>query len=228
MDDRLTKALKHVAIAMVVAFVGWAVYEKLVVGSVPGDLAYHAANNLFEDGSYERAAAGYRDALAEAPDFAGTWANRGILLDTMGRHEEALIDYTKALQLDPSIAHGPHWLTRFLRNQAEAPPTVADRAAYLRAELAKPEGERLAHGAGSRRPAAAVPAVGSPSRLARGWANVVRRAASAIEVDGPATTACAPITGHSRLCTAAIFIRRAGGGAPRTPPCRSRRARSAP
>jgi tetratricopeptide (TPR) repeat protein len=177
MDDRLTRALKLVAIAMVVAFVGWAVYEKLVVGSAPGDYAYHAANNLFEDGFYERAAAGYRDALAEAPDhlyalrglarslhkmgahdqalavydqaiaeapdFAGTWANRGILLDTMGRHEEALVDYTKALQLDPAVAEGPHWLTRFLRNQAEAPPTVAERARYLRAELAKPEDERL-------------------------------------------------------------------------------------
>ena len=177
MDDRLTRFLKAVAIVVVVAFVGWAVYEKLVVGSAPGDFAYHAANNLFEDGFYERAAVGYRDALAEAPghldalrglarslhkmgalaealavydeaiarapDFAGTYANRGILLDTMGRHEEALVDYTKALQLDPSIADGPHWLTRFLRNQAEPPPTVADRAAYLRAELAKPEGERL-------------------------------------------------------------------------------------
>jgi tetratricopeptide (TPR) repeat protein len=177
MDDRLTRALKLVAIAMVVAFVGWAVYEKFVVGNAPGDYAYHAANNLFEDGFYEQAAAGYREALAEAPghlhalrglarslhkmdaheealavydqaivqapEFAGTYANRGILLDTMGRHEEALVDYTKALQLDPSIADGPHWLTRFLRNQAEAPPTVADRARYLRAELAKPEDERL-------------------------------------------------------------------------------------
>jgi hypothetical protein len=43
----------------------------------------------------------------------------------------------------PAIADGSHWLTRFLRKQAEAPPTVADRAAYLRAELAKPEGERV-------------------------------------------------------------------------------------
>jgi tetratricopeptide (TPR) repeat protein len=177
MDDRLTRFLKAVAIVMVVAFVGWAVYEKFVVGSAPGDFAYHGADNLFEDGFYERAAAGYRDALAEAPghlhalrglarslhkmgvhaealavydqaiarapDFAGTYANRGILLDTMSRHEEALVDYTKALRLDPSIADGPHWLTLFLRKQAEAPPTVADRAAYLRAELAKPEGERL-------------------------------------------------------------------------------------
>ena len=177
MDDRLTKVLKVVAIAMAVAFVGWAVYEKFVVGSAPGDYAYHDANKLFEDGSYERAAATYREALAEAPghlhalrglarslhktgaddealavydqaiaqapEFAGTYANRGILLDSMGRHEEALADYTRALQLNPAIADGPHWLTRFLRKQADAPPTVADRAAYLRAELAKPEGERV-------------------------------------------------------------------------------------
>jgi tetratricopeptide (TPR) repeat protein len=176
-DDRLTRVLKTVAIVLAVAFVGWAVYEKFVVGSAPGDYAYHAANNLFEDGSYERAAAAYREALAEAPDhlsalrglagslhkmgayeealatydeaialapeFGGTYANRGILLDTMGRHEAALADYTKALQLDPAIADGPNWLTRFRRNQAEMPPTIADRAAYLRAELAKPEAERV-------------------------------------------------------------------------------------
>jgi tetratricopeptide (TPR) repeat protein len=177
MDDRLTRVLQVVAIVLTVAFVGWAVYEKFVAGSTPGDFAYHDANNLFEDGFYVRAAAGYREALAEAPDhlhalrglarslhkagehdaalavydqaialapdFGGTYANRGILLDTMGRHEAALADYTRALRLDPAIADGPHWLTRFLRNQPEAPPSVADRARYLRAELAKPEGERL-------------------------------------------------------------------------------------
>ena len=61
----------------------------------------------------------------------------------MGRHEAALADYHTALELDPEIASGPHWLTRFLRNQPEAPPTIADRARYLHAELAKPEGERV-------------------------------------------------------------------------------------
>ena len=43
----------------------------------------------------------------------------------------------------PGGREGPHWLTRFLRNQPEAPPTIADRARYLRAELAKPEAERV-------------------------------------------------------------------------------------
>jgi tetratricopeptide (TPR) repeat protein len=177
MDDGLTRVLRIVAIAMAVAFVGWAVWERFVIGSAPGDHVYHDANKLFEDGYYERAAVTYRAALAEAPDhlpalrglaislhkmgaheealavydeaierepeFAGNYANRGILLDTMGRHEEALEDYMIALQRDPSVADGPNWLTRFLRKQADAPPTVADRAAYLRAELAKPEAERV-------------------------------------------------------------------------------------
>jgi tetratricopeptide (TPR) repeat protein len=177
MDDRLYRLLKLTAIVLTVAFVGWAVYEKFVAAPEPGDMAYHAANNLFEDGFYERAAAAYQEALDEdpghihalrglarslhmsgaheqalllydeaiatEPGFAATYANRGILLDTIGQHEEALADYERALQLDEEIADGPNWLTRFLRNQAEAPPTIADRARYLRAELAKPDGERV-------------------------------------------------------------------------------------
>jgi tetratricopeptide (TPR) repeat protein len=176
-DDRVTRALKVVAVALAVAFVAWAAYERFVVSVGPGDLAYHDANNLFEDGYYERAATSYQEALDEAPDhvdalrglarslhkmgrhdealaaydqaiadapaFGATYANRGILLDTMGRHEEALADYDRALELDPELAEGPHWLTRFLRNQPEAPPTIADRAAYLRTQFAKPEAERV-------------------------------------------------------------------------------------
>jgi tetratricopeptide (TPR) repeat protein len=185
--DRVTRTLKAIAVAMVVGFVGWAVYDNFVGSVAPGDMAYHAGNQAFEDGLYERAADEYRAALQESPDhiyalhglarslhlagqhdealvlydeviartpeqpddegeraaLAATYANRGILLDTMGRHEDALADYTRALEIDREIAKGPHWLTRFLRNQPEAPPTIADRAAYLRAELAKPESERL-------------------------------------------------------------------------------------
>lgn len=187
MGSGLTQILKWVAISLVVAFIAWAVAEKFFISREPGDLAYHAANKLFEDGQYERAAAEYRQALSEDPDhlyalrglarslhlaghhdealalydeaiaavpdvpedegeraaLAASHANRGILLDTMSRHEDALRDYEIALDLDPEIADGPNWMTRFLRNQAEAPPTIADRARYLRAELQKPEAERV-------------------------------------------------------------------------------------
>ena len=49
----------------------------------------------------------------------------------------------RVLELDPELIDGPHWLTRFLRNQPQKPPGIAERTAYLRKELAKPESERL-------------------------------------------------------------------------------------
>lgn len=75
--------------------------------------------------------------------YAQAYANRGILNDRVGRHEAALHDYRKALKLNPELAEGPGWLWRFLRNIPDRPPTIADRADYLEAELKKPESERL-------------------------------------------------------------------------------------
>lgn len=60
----------------------------------------------------------------------------------MGRFEQALADYEYALYLDDGVADGPGWITRLL-HMDEPPPTVADRADYLRAQLALPEEERM-------------------------------------------------------------------------------------
>jgi tetratricopeptide (TPR) repeat protein len=108
---------------------------------------------LHQAGRHDEALLAYDEAIArtgplpedegERAAVAATHANRGILLDTMGRHEEALVSYEVALAIHDEVAKGPHWLTRFLRNQPEAPPTVVDRARYLRAEFAKPEAERV-------------------------------------------------------------------------------------
>jgi tetratricopeptide (TPR) repeat protein len=81
--------------------------------------------------------------IAVEPDFGGNYATRGRVHDLMGSYEKAIADYEHALKLDPELAEGPHWLTRFLRKQSEKPPTIDERAAYLKAELAKPESERL-------------------------------------------------------------------------------------
>ncbi|GMQ75921.1 MAG: hypothetical protein BMS9Abin01_1182 [Gammaproteobacteria bacterium] len=101
------------------------------------------ARSLMQLGRPERALAAFDAAISLAPDFGASYANRGILYDRMGRYEKAVEDYTRALQLDPELAKGPHWLVRFLRNQPQKPPGIADRVAYLRQELAKPANERL-------------------------------------------------------------------------------------
>jgi tetratricopeptide (TPR) repeat protein len=96
------------------------------------------ALSLMQLGRDDEALAAFAQAIAAEPGFAGAYANRGILHDRLGLYEHAIADYERALALDPEVAEGPHWLTRFLRNQAERPPTIADRLGYLEAELAKP------------------------------------------------------------------------------------------
>ncbi|MFQ5994957.1 MAG: tetratricopeptide repeat protein [Acidiferrobacterales bacterium] len=101
------------------------------------------ARTLMQLGRHDEALAEFNRSIEREPQFAGTYANRGILYDRMGDYQKAVTDYERSLALDDGVADGPHWLTRFLRLQPEKPPTVADRARYLRAELAKPESQRM-------------------------------------------------------------------------------------
>jgi len=177
MHDTLYRSLMGIAITLTIAWVGWTVYDSVIVEETPGNSSYLAGNNNFEDGLYQDALREYEAALDVNPDhihakrgqarslmqlgrnlealaafdelirlepeFGATYANRGILNDRIGYYEAAARDYEQAVRLDPELADGPKWLTRFLRNQAERPPTIADRARYIRQQLAKPEAERV-------------------------------------------------------------------------------------
>lgn len=119
-------------------------YEKALAAKTDSPYYVRAkARSLMQLGRYEEALQWFNQAAELQPFFGGTYANRGILYDRMGEYKKAVADYEKSLQLDETVAEGPHWLVRFLRNQPEAPPTVADRLAYLKQELAKPEDERV-------------------------------------------------------------------------------------
>ena len=101
------------------------------------------AITLMQMSRLEDAVAQFDRVLAIDPDMAVAWADRGIAWDRLGQYEKALADYRTALALDATLAKGPGWLWRFLRNVDKTPPTVKDRADYLEAELAKPADERL-------------------------------------------------------------------------------------
>lgn len=97
---------------------------------------------LKELGRLDEALEDLSSAVELMPDFAAAYANRGIILDHLGQYEAAILDYRKAVELDAELGEGPDWITRFLRNQSESPPTIIDRANYLEAELKKPSAER--------------------------------------------------------------------------------------
>lgn len=128
-DQEYLQALRH--------------YEKALVNQPDSpDYARAKARTLMQLGRNDEALAWYDQAIELRPYFGGTYANRGILHDRMGRYELAISDYDKAVQLDEKIIEGPHWLTRFLRNQPENPPNIKQRADYLRQELKKPAEQR--------------------------------------------------------------------------------------
>ena len=54
-----------------------------------------------------------------------------------------ILNYQKAVELDPEMGEGPDGITLFLRNISKSPTTIIDRVNYLEAELKKPSTERL-------------------------------------------------------------------------------------
>ena len=131
-----------------------ATYDDILVED-PGDLAARRgrAQALLLLGRLAEARAEY-DRVIEREEARGvgeenrarlgvTYANRGIVEDRMGAYEAAMADYEKAMKLEPEVTEGPGWLTRFLRNQPEVPPTVKDRLEYLRRQFRLPEDQRV-------------------------------------------------------------------------------------
>jgi tetratricopeptide (TPR) repeat protein len=82
------------------------------------------------------------DDLTGQGTLAAAYANRGIVHDRNGRHEEALEDYRAALRTDPETLEGPGLLDRIVHGTPR-PSTVAKRAAYLEEQFKLPEDQRV-------------------------------------------------------------------------------------
>lgn len=111
---------------------------------------------FIETGRYEEAIGelGYlierlEATLAAEPDdatgrgaLAAAYANRGIVLDRLGRYQSALDDYVSALKVDAGTLDGPDIFQKLLY-AGDHVSTVRDRARYLYEQLQLPEDERV-------------------------------------------------------------------------------------
>ncbi|MCO5168131.1 MAG: tetratricopeptide repeat protein [Planctomycetes bacterium] len=76
----------------------------VVLSPTTPELYHNRANARSAAGDVEGALADLDRAIDLAPG-AGALVNRGVLRARRGRHEEALQDYARALELDPAMAH---------------------------------------------------------------------------------------------------------------------------
>ncbi|MBK8177108.1 MAG: tetratricopeptide repeat protein [Rhodospirillales bacterium] len=125
------------------SFVIDAIGRRLAGANIPGDVSRGGAG---PGASAARAtASGGADAVEDAPAraiLAAAYADRGILFDRLGRWDEALADYRRALALDASVVSPPGIVARILYGNAH-PSSVARRAEYLAHQLALPADDRV-------------------------------------------------------------------------------------
>lgn len=101
------------------------------------------ANTLVQLKDFREALRFIDEAISIDGKFGGYYATRGIVYDHLGVYEKAIIDYEKAVLLTPEVAEGMGWIDRFFYKMPKAPPTVADRLAYLKAQMKLPAKQRV-------------------------------------------------------------------------------------
>ncbi|MBT5633270.1 MAG: tetratricopeptide repeat protein [Nitrospina sp.] len=90
------------------------------------------ARTLMQLGRDREALQAFNEVLERDPGSAVSFANRGILHDRMGHYPEAVLDYDRAIKMDPKLGEGLDWFTRLLQNRKGKPQTLAERLQTLR------------------------------------------------------------------------------------------------
>ena len=103
MDDHLYRALKYIAIVLVVGFVAFSVYDGLFRGKDEYALRMGAGHRYFEDGRYEDAIREFESVLSLS--VGNPPAIYGIAISQMQlhRYEEALKSFSEAIESEKEI-----------------------------------------------------------------------------------------------------------------------------
>ena len=104
MDERRYNLLKYIAISMAVGLAVWIFYDKFILSTEPGELAYQSGVNYFADGHYEEALQAYQQALQEHPDYGPALRGRAETLIMLHRERDAIEVYDELIDLQPQNA----------------------------------------------------------------------------------------------------------------------------
>jgi tetratricopeptide (TPR) repeat protein len=88
MDEGLYKRLKWIAIVMVLAWVGWSLYDMALRDALSGDSPTAAAIKYLEDERYQEALEAFDRVLQQTPDHGGAMRGRAQALMQLGTESE--------------------------------------------------------------------------------------------------------------------------------------------
>jgi tetratricopeptide (TPR) repeat protein len=94
-------------------------FQDLTVLVQRGDIRQEKGDSLGALGDYERA-------LREAPDDPMIWNNRGVSLSSLGRYDEAIGSYRKAIDIRPGYWMAWYNLGKALHRNADRTPERAE------------------------------------------------------------------------------------------------------
>ena len=93
------------------------------------------ARCLFKMKKYKDSEKVFKLILQKKENFLPALTNIGILYDTNGEYDKAIIFYRKAIQQDNRLANRMSWFKRFIKNIQIKPSTISERLLYLEKQL---------------------------------------------------------------------------------------------
>ncbi len=184
-----------------------------LLAATPASAPYRnlMAASLSLVGAYDRAIGLYEGLLAEIPLQPKIWLNYGQVLRTVGRRQEAVAAFRRAIALAPNLGEA-YWSLANLKVAAISPEEESAMTAQLaRVDLAADDRLHLHYALGK-----ALEDRGDPASAFAHYAQGARLRREAVPYD--AVAARAMMRRSKALLTREFFARRAGGGSPSAEP----------